>query len=348
MAVLGTHGRLLLRRTAPPPETINTANINKAQNVYTLTTKGYRSGDLVEIASTTNWPNSSTTAPKLVPAYIADIPPAYRDKLELVDYTQPYPTGLDSNSYKNQLYIHVDTDNRLSFYRDRRHALLNNVSNRESMSTIAASDVLQIRLVNDWRVECGLSDWSLEMSADVLETSGVTKSHFEGYKSKLSGGGELSFLLKREFYDPKNATIISYPAYQNAVVWTNEHDEPTYLDADIELGISSSSAYYNNSAVTGASEVPELYSLMARSGTSNLLRLLLQLNDEAPVEAEFWLIAAEAGATCNNTPVLEPGDLYYRASVLIDRTAITVASGELVAGTASFVTVGEVDLLEGL
>lgn len=348
MAVLGVGGRIVIKRTAPPPEVLNTAAINAVHRVYAPTQKGYRAGDLVEIASLTNWPNASTSSPVLVPAYTAEIPPDWRGNLELVDYTDPYPTGLTGTIYKNQLYIGIDQHGNISFYRNRASALRNTRADREDLSGIADNDAMEFRLVNDWRLECGLTEWSLNMTADILETTNLGEVFFNGVKNRVSGAGQFDFIVEREFYEPKNGTIISIPNYQNAVLWTGSTQLTTYIDASITDNTPDTTGNYTNAQVVGAEPVPAKYQLMARAGTSNLMRLLFAAEDQAEADAEFWLIPGETSRGAYTDRILEPGDLFYRAKILINATAISTVATDIITGSASFVTVQTVELLEGV
>jgi hypothetical protein len=347
MAILGAKGRIALKRTPPSPEVMQYASVNKAQRLYTLSNPGFRNGDLVEIASTTNWPNTSTSDVGLVPSYIASIPPEWRSNLEMVDYTEPYPGALGTIPYKNQLYISVDQLNRIAFYRNRNSALRNVKTDRESLSEISESDTLEIRLVNDWRLECGLSSWTLNLNADEVDVSGLGDKYYDGVKSLIKGGGTFDFFVDRETYDSKNATIISLPNYQNAVVWTDSPDVTTYIDASVTDNSPDTTGNYNNASVTGVEPAPRAYQLMARSGTSNLMRLLLETTDQAKAEAEFWMIQGEEPRGFYADRVLEPGDLFYRANILVTSTAISTNATEVITGSATFVTVQDVELLEG-
>ena len=347
MAVLGTFGRIVIKRSAPRPEVMDFSAINKAQKMYTLTQAGYRNGDLVEIASTTNWPNASPSDVGLVPAYVADIPYEWRNNLEMVDYAEPYPAALGSTPYKNQLYISVDQLNRVAFYRNRNSALRNIKTDRESLDAIQPSDTLEFRLVNDWRIECGLESWNLSFDAQVLDTTGLGDKFFDGVKSTIKGGGTFDFIVERETIDPENSTIISLPNYQNAVLWTGSTDVTTLVDASITDN-PSSTGNYSNASVTGVEPAPRQYALMARSGTSNLMRLLLATQDQAEADAEFWMISEEATRLSGASGVKEPGDLFYRAKIIITSNVISTAVADIITGSAAFVTVREIELLEGI
>lgn len=348
MAVLGVGGRIVIKRTAPPPEVLNTAAINLVHRVYTPTQEGYRAGDLVEIASLTNWPNASTSDRPLVPAYTADMPYEWRGNLEQVDYTEPYPAELTGEIYKNQLYIGRDQHGNISFYRSRASALRNTRADREDLSGIGSSDVLEFRLVNDWRIECSLQEWSLNMTAEILETTNLSEVFFNGVKTKVSGSGNFDFEVEREFYDPKAATIISYPSYQNAVIWTDSTQITSYLDASVTDNSPDTTDDYDNGQVIGAETIPSKYELMARAGTSNLMRLLLETSDRAEADAEFWMIPGETSRGAYPDRILEPGDLFYRAKIVVNATAISTVAADIIRGSASFVTVRTVELLEGV
>ena len=347
MAVLGTFGRIVIKRSAPQPEVINFGAINQAQKLYTLTQTGYRNGDLVEIASTTNWPNTSLLDVGLAPAYVANIPFEWRDRLETVDYTEPYPVALGSTPYKNQLNISGDQLNRVAFYRNRNSALRNIKADRESLDAIQPSDALEIRLVNDWQIECNLTNWNLNLSADVLETTKLGDKFFDGVKSTIKGGGTFDFIVERKTIDPKNSTIIGIPNYQNAVLWTGSADVTTLVAASITDN-PSSTGNYNNAGVAGVEPAPRQYALMARSGTSNLMRLLLETQDQAEADAEFWMISEEATRSGGASVVKEPGDLFYRTKIIITSNAISTTAADIITGSAAFVTVREIELLEGL
>lgn len=81
-----------------------------------------------------------------------------------------------------------------------------------------------------------------------------------------------------------------------------------------------------------------------------LLNLLMLTEGGAsgnPIETEAWFYLYDNG-TCNDSSCFPPlgGSLYYKANILITQTAINVRPTEVIAGTAEFVTTGEVKLLQ--
>ena len=65
----------------------------------------------------------------------------------------------------------------------------------------------------------------------------------------------------------------------------------------------------------------------------------------AKADAEFFLIDRDGEEGCGSLSAEISGDLYYKTSILITRNAMNVRPTELVAGTANFVTTGEIRLV---
>lgn len=75
-----------------------------------------------------------------------------------------------------------------------------------------------------------------------------------------------------------------------------------------------------------------------------LMKLLLMTEKGCKASAQFWMMdrGLECGVECD----LINGSLYYEADILVTQTAVNVRPTEIVAGTAQFVTTGEIKLLE--
>ena len=391
MAVLGTFGKVVFNRSAPTPVAVNIAALNQDKNIISLATTGFRSGDLVEVASVNNWPNANLTDPPLIPTY-AD---TAGDEIysELVDYSTTYPLELlrpyrllatesddalitesgdfiavqldkDSTPYHNQLYAHVDVLNRLSFYRTRSAALAGaNDSTRENISqaafTLDPTAPIELRLVNEWKLEACLQGWNLSLNSNEIDTTGLGDKFFDGVKSLIQGGGSFDFLIEREANDTRNTAIISQSRYANARCFVDVDQNITYADADIvgtagsiadygpnynDSSLNPGVAAYDNADITPRNAIAVWSAqTLATVGTSNLLRLLLNTNEQSEAEAQFWMIDSDV----LNRDRLEPGDLYYKAQVMLTSSAVSVRAADVITGSASFVTVRDVQLYEG-
>jgi hypothetical protein len=379
MAVLGTNGKIVLSRSAPAPVAVDVTALNQDKNIISLAATGFRSGDLVEVASSNNWPNPNLYSDPLIPSYanIFD----YQDYAEMVGYSTAYPAGLlrpfrwlstenydvlttengnafavqsdaDITPYRNRLYVHVDALNRLSFYRTRAAALEGaNDATREDIDqsdfALDPSGQIELRLVNEWKLEACLQSWSLNLNASEIDTTGLGDQFFDGVKSLVQGGGTLDFFIEREERDNRNTAIISRSEYANAYVFFGVEENITYNNAAVS-GNSTGTTAYDNAEVTPA---PAAFTLdataLATLGTSNMLRLLLNTNEQAEAEAEFWMIDGDAQDRTSYTGVLLPGDLYYKAQIMLTSSAVSVRATDVITGSANFVTVREVQLREG-
>ena len=380
MAVLGTNGKIVLNRSAPTPVAVDVTALNQDKNIISLTAQGFRSGDLVEVASIDNWPNTDLADAPLIPTYanVYD----YQDYPEMVGYSTAYPAELlrpyrwlstegndalttedgdvfaiqpadaDTTPYRNRLYVHVDQLNRLSFYRTRAAALTgaNDVTREnldQSAFTLDPAVPIELRLVNEWKLEACLQSWSLNLNASEIDTTGLGDQFFDGVKSLVQGGGTLDFLIEREARDPRNTAIISRSEYANAYVFYDAPTTETYNEASI-VGSSAGVTAYDNANITPApAEFTYDTKQLRAVGTSNLLRLLLNTGEQTEGEAEFWMIDGDAQDRTSYTGMLLPGDLYYKAQVMLTSSAVSVRATDIITGSANFVTVREVQLREG-
>jgi hypothetical protein len=380
MAVLGTNGKIVLNRSAPTPASVGVTALNQDKNIISLTAQGFRSGDLVEVASIDNWPNAALNDAPLIPTYanVYD----YQDYAELVGYSTAYPSellrpyrwlatesndalttesgdaiaiqpaGVDATPYRNRLYVHVDPLNRLSFYRTRAAALdgANDVTREDldqSAFTLDPTAPIELRLVNEWKLEACLQSWSLNLNASEIDTTGLGDQFFDGVKSLVQGGGTFDFLIEREARDTRTTAIINRSEYANAYVFYDAPTTETYNEASI-VGSSAGVTAYDNANITPApAEFTYDTKQLATVGTSNLLRLLLNTNEQAEGEAEFWMIDGDAQDRTSYTGMLLPGDLYYKAQIMLTSSAVSVRATDIITGSANFVTVREVQLREG-
>ena len=84
---------------------------------------------------------------------------------------------------------------------------------------------------------------------------------------------------------------------------------------------------------------------MKATGDSRyIMRLLLMTQKGAKAHAKFFLI--DNGASCD-LACQTGGALWYETDIYITQNAINVRPTEILAGSAQFVTTGEIKLLEG-
>ena len=85
--------------------------------------------------------------------------------------------------------------------------------------------------------------------------------------------------------------------------------------------------------------------LVSGKARNNLINSLLMMTEKGcEASAQFYML--ERGEGCGVDCDLIRGSLYYETDVLITQTAVNLRPTELVAGTAQFVTTGDIRLLE--
>jgi hypothetical protein len=75
-----------------------------------------------------------------------------------------------------------------------------------------------------------------------------------------------------------------------------------------------------------------------------LMQLLLMTEKGCEASAEFWVMSGTDPCRGNCDGSIN-GGLYYACDILITNTAVNLRPTEIVAGTASFVSTGEIKLL---
>lgn len=211
----------------------------------------------------------------------------------------------------------------------------------------APDALIDLRLVNEWKLEACLQGWSLNLNANEIDTTGLGDKFFDGVKSLVQGGGTFDFLIEREARDARNTAIINRSEYANAYVFYDVPTTETYNEANI-VGSSAGATAYDNANITPApAEFTYDTKQLATVGTSNLLRLLLNTNEQAEGEAEFWMTDGDLQERTSYSCNLLPGDLYYKAQIMLTSSAVSVRAADIITGSANFVTVREVQLREG-
>jgi len=359
MAVLGEGGKLKLKRTAPPPVAFGQANVDLVNRSISVGDTGFRTADLVEVASTRNWPlTESLTENPLVANY---------EIHGTVDRATEYPAPIEAIRPIpiNQLFIHVDQLYRISFYRTRAKALNGAAADREALDNIFSDDTLELRLVNEWFVECSLKSWSLNVQANEIDTTGLGNRFNDGVRGLIQGGGTFDFILENAFKESTSGAVTQdYESITQVLDILTENNEPLlvgdrYLPIYRNILVNNQCTFLTTEEGLGiASGECSTYSftgdvLDSSKGVSDMLALLLNMRDQfEPAEVEFWMYSDRGSFPYSESSPIDgvtyvPGDLYYTCDVLLTRSVIEVGSNEAIAGSVSFVTVRDVELREG-
>ena len=391
MAVLGSGGRLELRREAPSPCVILPEDLNLGSNSLNLGCEGYWPGDKVVISSPDGlpiiingkpgrWDGVASSFQNVL--YVAD----NRDHITAANHQfykdtgEEYPSGQakddawfyyrgdkagDEQTTQLEGYLCIDSLGRAKLYSSRCEGLaccgepllvltdnsakidfdyivINQAGTGEYQNAItkcfgeigeyifndiaddtssfdpnraidsicadpplylnpvagadefANADVQPRGSVNKgphplWVILCEIREWSLELDAPAVDTTGVGEKFGESVKSLVTGGGSADFFIDRKCMD-------------------DEKDNGLYL-----------------------------------------MQLLLMTQMEGcKAKAKFFMISRPYKEDdCAPTCASAPGSLWYETEILVTRNAVNLRPTQLVAGTAQFVTVGEIRLNQG-
>jgi hypothetical protein len=228
MAILGIGGQLKLKREAPDPVELDASSINTTSNSIHLGSSSFWSGDRVTLTSAVGLPfniNTALTGPDcpdghgtyfgsqwLLGANRSHVTSESSAFYKASDASQFYVRAADvGQTTTTTFYVYVDQLGRASFYATRADALRGATNNRVSIFKVSSSD-LEIALSvseSDWKIQSLLREWSLNLTAPEVDTTGVGEKFGDAVKSIVSGGGSLDFIVDRsEEADSQDPTAL--------------------------------------------------------------------------------------------------------------------------------------------
>jgi hypothetical protein len=374
MAVLGVGGRLKLKREAPSPCILSDEGLNADQNYYASICDGYWTGDQITVDCL---PVSNGKFPPNPAGYAS----YYGSKW----FLGPNRTQIDSNRdkfYKNssedypdgqfgdnaQFYartgdvsggeeippctpgdywIHIDELGRVSFYDSRCKALAGCTKDQIQLESVGDSIVIapygSIDYVNAvWQCLKNLGEYRFSDGQDTVTLVSICEDP-PLYQKPEAGPNEYNNadLQPRGLNQGKAAPF--WEILCEIREWSLELDAPA-------VDTTSVAEKWGNavkSLVTGGGSaeffIDRVCHEQGQADSLTLMKLLLLTEKGSKAEMQLWMIDRPGcGVDCD----LIQGDLYYETDVLVTRNAINVRPTEMIAGTAQFVTTGEIRLIE--
>ena len=376
MAVLGIGGRLYLKREAPDPCLVSNTAVDGANNVLNSICPGYWSGDHVVVSclpvGTGNFPPN----PEGYGSYYASKYFLGPNRSQITDYednfykdaTEEYPDGEfgdDSQFYSRVgdvsggeeiqpctdqgYWVHIDELGYASFYNSRCEALTGNKANRVPLySNVAGSVGIAPFGSTDynnalWKCFAAFGRYQFSDVQDTVTLATIC-DFAPTYQQPVPGTGD---------YD--NANVLprklgggdAAPYWQiicDMREWTLELSAPS-VDT---TAISEKFGEAVKSLVTGGGSADFLIDRKCYENTEDnglvLMKLLLMTEKGCQASGKFYLIDRDVSGDAGCGQI--SGDLYYSADLLVTASAVNVRPTEILAGTANFVTTGEIKLLE--
>jgi hypothetical protein len=379
MAVLGTGGKLLLKREAPEPCLINPESVDPEGDIIFSLCDGYWTGDHI---SSDCLPVSNGQFPPGPSGYATYFGSKFflgpnRDHISSAKdafyktSTEEYPDGVfgdDSQFYcragdvsgggeivncsPGDYWIHIDSLGHVSFYYSRCDALAgckstraNLVQTSETFSIVPFGSLDYSNAV--WECVYGFGPYVFSDGQDTVTLASICES---APSYELPEGNP-----NTEAYSYDNANLLPRGLNQGTGVpfwqvlfeireWSLELSAPS-------VDTTSVAEKFGNavkSLVTGGGSTE--FFVDRKCFTDNedngllLMKLLMLTEKGCKASAQFYMI--DRGPNCGTNFGVLQGDLYYEADILVTQTAVNLRPTEMVAGTAQFVTTGEIRLLE--
>jgi hypothetical protein len=351
MAILGSSGRLILRREPPAPVVLAAGAMHSSSRGIHVQNQDFWNGDLVYLVSTVGLPMGN--CPDGYGFYAGsswDLSPArahVEDNSSLF-----YGVGDEGLMYDNRppttaghYYIYRDQLDRVSFYTDPVSALNGSCSDRLPLDRVNWGSLIMAPAGTD------------EYEGAVFNCAGdIGEYRFSDARDEVTLESICEFA---PYYLEPTAGV---EEYGNADVqprgWVA--GRPWRIQCDLRewtLDLSAANVEVTalgekwgesvKSLVTGGGSLDFLLERHrdenGQDGTA-LLQLLMLTEKGCKAEAQFWMINGQSDKRCDG---LLPGDLYYGCSILVTQTAVNCRPTELIAGTAQFVTTGEIALKMG-
>ena len=378
MAVLGSGGRLVLKRKAPDPCLIASYELlNEADNLLLDICEEYLSGDRVQGVGLPVYVDKVPIKPNGWAMYYGSRYYLGPNRWHIGEETgkfyknggQEFPNGQagDAAGFYAQegdefgaepqvvpedpeagYFIHVDGMGYASFYRTRCAALRGCAGDRVDLAPVAGPIIIGpygSATYNNAVAEC-MPDWGDYRTSDIAdEGTGISLCQkAPAFEPPAAGAADYA-----------NADIQERGTATKGFIWevvcgVREWSLDLEAAAVDTTGVSEKFGESIKSLVNGGGNVEffidrECYPEGVTNGIP-ILELLLMTNQGAKASAEFWIMTGTDCETPDTCRGRIDGALFYEADILITQTSINLRPTDMVAGVANFVTTGEIRLLQ--
>jgi hypothetical protein len=357
MAVLGTNGIIRFRREAPDPIVVPSSALRADIDVLLIQSQQFWNGDEVYLLTPNGLPLSTDALPSGVGCYFGSIWDLGPNRIHVTSNDDNYyqPIGSDGEYFYNRgtpvqsatYYIYRDRLDRISFYDTRPKALGG-----------APADRIDLK--------------SLDFRYVIIAAAG-TSDYDNALAQCVAAAGPYAFSDVRD--EVTLESICDFPPlFLQPVAGTGEYNDaelqprrwingfPWIIQGCIaEWSVELDGANVNTtsvgdkfgenvkSIVSGGGSLDfeiDRFASEDRYDATALLQLLLLTEKGCTAEAEFYMIF-DRQVSQTPQPLL-PGDLYYACDILITNSAVNTRAGQVIVGTAKFVTTGPIVLRMGI
>lgn len=208
MAILGQGGRLVLKRETPEPETVTPATRNAATNSFQLNSSTIWPGDRVLLTAPEGLPFISKANQTTNPGghgIWGGTPWSFSHGYYGIKSTAPFWDSAPAFPWADpvaaepsrSVYAYVDQLSRIRFYTNWADAV--NGDPAKALPTGSVDFKTMTIAVQDaqWEQVAFIKNWSLELDAPSVDTTGIGTKFGEAVKSLVTAGGEIGYLVER-------------------------------------------------------------------------------------------------------------------------------------------------------
>ncbi len=353
MAVLGTNGIVRFRRDAPEPIILPYTAMRADIDTFLVSNQDFWNGDEVRVFSPNGLPISPESIPEGVGCYFGSFWELGPNRDHVTAPSDPY-YALDSAYFYNRgtpintatYYIYRDSLDRISLYETRTAALGGAAADRVDLRQLRFDYILLSATgteeYDNALAQCiaAAGPYALSDVTDEITLSSICDSA-PLFDTPLPGVEEYNDadLTPRRWINGF-PWIIQGCIAQWSIELSGENLSTTAVGDKFGENIKS--------LITGGGsfdfDVDRFGSEDTYDSTS-LLQLLLLTEKGSKAKAQFFMIANRQPEEAR--PTLSPGSLYYECDILITNSAINTRAGEIIVGTANFVTTGPIELKIG-
>ena len=382
MPVLGSSGRVLLKRPTPAPCEIHPEDFNPGCNAFSFNCPGYWPGDQICVDQLPIIIDGFPVNPAGYASYQGSkwfVGPnrtqisGEKDKFYKND-TEDYPDGKygdDANFYCKKgvggvpeengegcYWIHIDQFGRLRFYDDRCSAIAGCPGTSIELGNSALLEPIEI--ITAGEVDYQNAHWECLYDECFYTAGDYTFSDVQDEETDVSicaSAPEFDFPVASTF-EYQNADVQPRPVYSwpTAQALCGLRSYTLNLDAPaIDTTLVGEKFGENIKSLVNGGGSFEFFIDRNCLGedtedASWMLMNLLFLTEGGgcggPLETEAWFYLFDNDPCAGSCFPPNQGALYYKANILITQTAVNVRPTEMIVGTAEFVTTGDIRLLQ--
>jgi len=381
MAVLGSGGKLVLRREAPSPCILPAAGIDTKNNAYLNVCPGYITGDHIVV----------NCLPYIGVDQFPGNPEGYASYQGSAWYLGPNRTQITSNDdqfYKQggeeypdgqaddaaQFYarvgdvsggdeivgceertywIHIDDLGKLSFYENRCDAMAGCPGDRVELAMVKHEVLMQPKgtsMYNNAVWDCYQAldrEYTFSDVADAITLESICEDP-PAYQNPVANPNDEVHAFDNADVEPRSENQVApyWECVADLREWSLDLSAPEVDTTAVAEKFGSSV----KSLVAGGGSCEFFIDRKCfDDNTTNgltLMKLLLMTEKGCQASAKFYMLQRPGDCGVEACTGLVAGDLFYETDVLVTQTAVNMRPTELVVGTAQFVTTGAIKLRE--